>query len=49
VAQKLYDYFIERMGQKGLWVETGTFQAVMEVHLINDGPVTILLNSLKRV
>jgi len=49
VAQKLYDYFIERMRQEGLPVEIGTFQAMMEVHLINDGPVTILLDSQKRL
>jgi len=47
VAQKLYDYFIESMRQDGLPVESGTFQAMMEVHLINDGPVTILLDSQK--
>lgn len=49
VAQKLYDYFIERMHQEGLPVESGTFQAMMEVHLINDGPVTILLDSQKHL
>lgn len=48
-AQKLYDYFIERMCQEGLPVESGTFQAMMEVHLINDGPVTILLDSQKHL
>jgi D-tyrosyl-tRNA(Tyr) deacylase len=47
VAQELYDYFIQRMGQEGLSVESGIFQAMMEVHLINDGPVTILLDSRK--
>jgi D-tyrosyl-tRNA(Tyr) deacylase len=47
VAQELYDYFMERMCQEGLSVESGTFQAMMEVHLINDGPVTILLDSEK--
>jgi D-tyrosyl-tRNA(Tyr) deacylase len=45
VAQKLYNYFIERLGQEGLPVESGVFQAMMEVHLVNDGPVTILLDS----
>ncbi len=47
VAQALYEHFIERIGQQGLSVETGEFQALMEVHLINDGPVTILLDSRK--
>jgi D-tyrosyl-tRNA(Tyr) deacylase len=45
VAQELYAYFIERLGQQEVSVETGTFQAIMEVHLTNDGPVTILLDS----
>lgn len=49
VAQKLYDYFIERIVHQGLPVESGTFQAMMEVHLINDGPVTILLDSQRGV
>jgi len=49
VAQKLYDYFVEKMCREGLPVESGTFQAVMEVHLVNDGPVTILLDSQKRL
>ncbi len=48
VAQKLYDYFVERMRQEDVPVESGTFQAMMEVHLINDGPVTILLDSQKQ-
>jgi len=47
MAEKLYERFIETMRQKGLDVESGTFQAMMEVHLINDGPVTILLESSK--
>ncbi len=47
VAQDLYDYFIQRLGQDDLSVESGVFQAMMEVHLINDGPVTILLDSRK--
>ena len=49
VAQKLYQYFIERMRHDGFRVESGTFQAMMEVHLVNDGPVTILLDSQKRL
>ena len=44
-ANKLYEYFVERVRSFGLKVETGVFQAMMEVSLINDGPVTILLDS----
>jgi D-tyrosyl-tRNA(Tyr) deacylase len=47
VARELYDYFIRRIGEEGLPVESGTFQAMMEIHLVNDGPVTILLDSQK--
>ena len=48
VAEELYEYFMDRMRQEGLDVESGTFQAMMEVHLVNDGPVTILLDSQRR-
>jgi D-aminoacyl-tRNA deacylase len=44
-AQKLYFGFIEMMKQQGLKVESGEFGANMQVHLINDGPVTMLLDS----
>ena len=44
-AQVLYDYFVESAKRSTVAVETGVFQASMEVHLINDGPVTILLDS----
>lgn len=47
MAEGLYNHFIKRMSQQGLPIESGTFQAMMEVHLINDGPVTILLDSQK--
>ncbi|HPD60401.1 MAG TPA: D-aminoacyl-tRNA deacylase [Thermodesulfobacteriota bacterium] len=47
-AKKLYQYFIERVKEKGVTVATGEFQALMEVGLINNGPVTILMDS-KRV
>jgi D-tyrosyl-tRNA(Tyr) deacylase len=47
VAEGLYNHFIKRISQEGLPIESGTFQALMEVHLINDGPVTILLDSQK--
>jgi len=44
-AQAIYDYFVDSARQGRVPVETGIFQATMEVHLINDGPVTILLDS----
>ena len=47
-AQALYEYLVESARQGSVAVETGIFQASMEVHLINDGPVTILLDSDER-
>ncbi len=46
-ANALYGYFVSAAQQKLLRVETGKFQAMMDVALINDGPVTILLDSEK--
>jgi D-aminoacyl-tRNA deacylase len=46
-ANSLYEYFVEQVRSKGLRVETGIFQALMQVSLTNDGPVTILLDSKK--
>ena len=46
-ARALYEYFVGRIRATGLRCETGTFQAMMQVELINDGPVTILLDSSK--
>lgn len=46
-ANALYEYFVSEAKQKLLRVETGKFQAMMDVALINDGPVTILLDSNK--
>jgi D-aminoacyl-tRNA deacylase len=46
-ARKLYEYFVERIRAAGLVCETGRFQEMMQVELVNDGPVTILLDSLK--
>jgi D-tyrosyl-tRNA(Tyr) deacylase len=45
MAQTLYEYFVESARKGTVPVETGVFQATMEVYLINDGPVTILLDS----
>ncbi|MDI3547677.1 MAG: D-aminoacyl-tRNA deacylase [Halanaerobiales bacterium] len=46
-AEELYRYFINQVAGTGLKVETGEFQAMMDVELINDGPVTLLLDSEK--
>ncbi|MGD2124593.1 MAG: D-aminoacyl-tRNA deacylase [Desulfobacteraceae bacterium] len=46
-AQALYESFIGILRGKGLGVATGEFQEIMAVHLINDGPVTLLLDSRK--
>lgn len=43
VAVKLYNYFIEYLKNKNILVKTGKFQAMMDVELINDGPVTFWL------
>ena len=45
IAQPLYDYFVESSRKLLDRVETGSFRAMMEVELVNDGPVTILLDS----
>jgi D-tyrosyl-tRNA(Tyr) deacylase len=44
-ARRLYEALVEQMRATGLTVETGEFQAMMEVELVNDGPVTLLLES----
>ncbi len=46
-ARALYEYFVERIRAAGLRCETGRFQEMMQVELVNDGPVTILLDSSK--
>jgi D-tyrosyl-tRNA(Tyr) deacylase len=47
-AQALYEHFVEAARRGPVPVQTGVFQAMMEVHLVNDGPVTILLDSADR-
>ncbi|CCU80403.1 D-tyrosyl-tRNA(Tyr) deacylase [Halanaerobium saccharolyticum subsp. saccharolyticum DSM 6643] len=47
-AEKLYNYFVKRAKESELKIETGTFQAMMDVKLVNDGPVTILVDSKKK-
>ena len=43
VAKSLYEYFVERVRQSELSVQTGIFQAMMDVALVNDGPVTFMV------
>ena len=43
-ANEMYEYFIQQLKDRGLPVRTGVFGAMMEVELINDGPVTFILN-----
>ena len=43
IAAKLYENFVEHLKQSGLIVKTGKFRAMMDVSLINDGPVTIMV------
>ncbi|MDP4163439.1 MAG: D-aminoacyl-tRNA deacylase [Bacillota bacterium] len=45
IAEKLYDTFNAALRQKGIIVETGKFGAMMDVELINDGPVTLIIDS----
>lgn len=44
-ATVLYEHFVKQLTQTGIIVQTGRFQAEMEVALINDGPVTLILES----
>ena len=46
-ARALYESFIQRLKLSNIAVQTGVFQAEMEIHLINDGPVTFILDSLR--
>jgi D-tyrosyl-tRNA(Tyr) deacylase len=46
-AKALYEHFISLVRGKGVRVATGEFQAMMEVHLVNDGPVTLLLDTAR--
>jgi len=46
-ANRLYEYFVSECQKQVDRVETGKFQAMMDVELINDGPVTILIDSQK--
>jgi len=46
-ARELYEYFVEKIRAAGRRCETGRFQEMMQVELVNEGPVTILLDSGK--
>jgi D-aminoacyl-tRNA deacylase len=46
-ARRLYEFFVRRIQDAGLRCETGRFQQMMQVELVNEGPVTILLDSAK--
>jgi D-tyrosyl-tRNA(Tyr) deacylase len=46
-ARELYEYFVEKVRGAGLRCETGRFQEMMQVELVNQGPVTILVDSGK--
>ena len=45
IAEPLYDLFVEKMQETGITVATGVFGAMMDVHLINKGPVTLMIES----
>src|SRR6266851_1061568 len=47
LARELYEYFVEKIRRTGFICEAGRFQAMMQVELVNDGPVTLLLDSAR--
>ena len=48
IAENIYQQYCEKLREKNIPVKTGQFGSMMEVALINDGPVTILLDSQQR-
>lgn len=48
IALPLYEYFVAQLKARDVPVETGRFQALMAVRLVNDGPVTLIIDSLRR-
>ena len=44
-AERLYELFVDELRERGAKVETGKFRAMMDVHLVNSGPVTLMLDS----
>ena len=47
VAERLYEHFIAAVGVQRIAVQSGRFRAMMDVELVNDGPVTLILDSRK--
>lgn len=47
LGNELYEYFVQKSREQGIETQTGKFRAMMSVSLINEGPVTILLDSKK--
>jgi D-tyrosyl-tRNA(Tyr) deacylase len=47
MANELYEHFVSQLRGKGLQIATGRFQEMMDVFLVNDGPVTLMLDSKK--
>lgn len=45
-GEALYDLFVDQLRKKGFKVETGRFRAMMDVALVNDGPVTFIIDSM---
>jgi D-tyrosyl-tRNA(Tyr) deacylase len=48
MAERMYEEFVETARQQGLRVATGRFRTHMNVELMNDGPVTIIIDSAER-
>jgi D-aminoacyl-tRNA deacylase len=44
-AEEMYQYFIHKVASMGIAVKSGIFRSMMDVHLVNDGPVTIIIES----
>ena len=44
-AERLYELFVSELRERGVNVETGRFRAMMDIHLVNWGPVTLMLDS----
>jgi D-tyrosyl-tRNA(Tyr) deacylase len=47
-AERLFRYFVDLIKQRGIKVETGVFGALLDVRLVNDGPVTFILEKMKQ-
>ena len=47
-ANELYEFFMEELGSYGIPIQSGKFGAMMDVHILNDGPVTFVLNSKEK-